>query len=61
MVFAWFIGSLEKDMRPRQLSGDRTPEGKAEIYGFRKPSRLLKAGQSQLSSFPRFERRSAFR
>lgn len=26
MVFAWFIGPAEKDMRPNQFSGDRTPQ-----------------------------------
>ena len=61
MVFACFVASSEEDMRPKQLSGDRTPQGKAKIYGFRKPSRFLKAGQSQLSSAARFERRKAWR
>lgn len=42
MVFAWFIGSSEEDMRAQAGLWRQNPsKKKAKIYGFRKLSRLL--------------------
>lgn len=42
MVFAWFIGSSEEDMRAHAGLWRQNPsKKKAKIYGFRKLSRLL--------------------